>query len=208
MIDLHWHKGHWIQSGALEVRGNQLHSTLSSWNSCREASEVKSKTHNATVSETENGPLWWFFCLGAQLQPLWIGLVLLALQFYSPGLSLSAPPPFSAVQSVQQSLIHDLYDRMMGLLYCRTCLCAYSWKAHLCCFMRQYSGYSILSQKLFAVVIPEAFGPEVFWAETGVGSWNKVFHAQALHPFGRKLRFTEWEPEKHKKTIMTQIIYH
>lgn len=105
MIDLQWHKGHWIQLGALEVRGNQLHS---SWNGCREESEVKNKTYNATVSETENRPLWWFFCLGAQLQPLWIGLVLLASQFYSPGLSLSAPPPFSAVQSVQQPLINYL----------------------------------------------------------------------------------------------------
>lgn len=67
--------------------------------------------------------------------------------------------------------------------------------------MGQYGGYSILSQKLFAVIVPEAFGPEMLWAEAGVCSRNKVFHAQVLHPFGSKLRFAEREPEKHKGTI-------
>lgn len=40
-------------------------------------------------------------------------------------------------------------------------ICVHSVKAHLCCFMGQYGGYSILSQKLFAVIVPEAFGPEM-----------------------------------------------
>lgn len=77
-------------------------------------------------------------------------------------------------------------------------ICLISVTAHLCCFMGHYGGYSVLSQKLFAVVVPEAFGPKMLRAQAGVCSRNKVFHAQVLHPFGSKLRFAEWEPEKHE----------
>ena len=35
-------------------------------------------------------------------------------------------------------------------------------------------------------------------AEAGVGSWDEVFHPQALHPFVRKLWLAEWKPDKQK----------
>lgn len=61
--------------------------------------------------------------------------------------------------------------------------------------MGQQCGYSILPQKLFAIIVPEALGPEMFRAEAGVGSWDEVFHPQALYPFARELRLAEWEPD-------------
>lgn len=66
--------------------------------------------------------------------------------------------------------------------------------------MGEYGGHCILPQKLFAIVIPEAVGPEVLWAEAGVGSWDEVFHPQAVHPFAGKLRLAEWEPDTKERT--------
>lgn len=68
--------------------------------------------------------------------------------------------------------------------------------------MGQEGGYCVLPQKLFAIVIPEAFRPEMLWAEAGVGSWDEVFHPQALHPFVRKLRLAEWEPDMQERKEM------
>lgn len=74
-------------------------------------------------------------------------------------------------------------------------VCAITAKPHLWRILpvSQEGGYRILPQKLFAIVVPEALGPEVLRAEAGVGGGDKVFHAEALHPFARKLGLAEWE---------------
>lgn len=68
-------------------------------------------------------------------------------------------------------------------------------KPHLSRFMGQYGRYCIFPQKLFAIVVSEAFGAEMLWTEAGVRSRDKVSHAQALYPFGSKLRLAEREPD-------------
>lgn len=65
--------------------------------------------------------------------------------------------------------------------------------------MGQQGGHCILPQKLFAVVVPEAFGTEMLRAEASVGGWDEVFHAQALHPFAGKLRLAERKPDTQKR---------
>lgn len=65
--------------------------------------------------------------------------------------------------------------------------------------MGKYGGHCILPQKLFAVVVSEAVGPEMLGAEARVGSWDEVFHPQAVHPFAGKLRLAEWEPDAQQR---------
>lgn len=42
----------------------------------------------------------------------------------------------------------------------------------------------------------------MLWAEAGVGSWDKVFHPQAVHPFAGELWLAEWKPDTQEKEEM------
>lgn len=69
----------------------------------------------------------------------------------------------------------------------------------------QEGGHRVLPQKLFAVVVPEALGPEVLRAEAGVGGGDEVLHSQALHPLAWELGLAEREPEWRHRTPFANI---